>query len=233
MDKPIGLLPKSLEIDNKAYDISTDFRVALSIIQMYNDGAISPAEKSLTMLNILFTTKSEDGNLVTNIPENIDLAKKEAMWFINIGEYSKESMNEEELLRDIEKQLIESGDKQELDAFYENVKLQGMPILDYKKDEHLIFSAVNAVAGKEVRSEEYMHWWTFYGLCQAIDSESTISTIMSIRSKIKGGKKLEDYEKTFLKENEKLILFTESEDKNEEDWMILEEKKRISKLKQY
>ena len=36
-------------------------------------------------------------------------------------------------------------------------------LMDWKQDEQLIASAVNKVAGTEVRSVEYLHWWTFMG----------------------------------------------------------------------
>ena len=34
-------------------------------------------------------------------------------------------------------------------------------LINWEKDEQMIFPAINAVAGCEVRSVEYMHWWTF------------------------------------------------------------------------
>jgi len=73
-------------------------------------------------------------------------------------------------------------------------------LVDWEKDATLIFSAVNSVAGKEVRSEEYMHWWTFAGFYSSI-GECTLSTIISIREKIAKGEKLESYERKFKTNN--------------------------------
>ncbi len=172
----IGLLPKSLVIDGIEYDIDSDYRTALLIMQMYNDRALSALNAQMTMLNILFTTIPEgESEPVTIIPENISEAIKQAMWFLNIGDNDN------------------------------NIKLTKRTI-DYKKDEQLIFSAVNAVYTKDVRSERYMHWWTFYGLCQAIDGESLISYIISIRNKLFNGKKLEKHENEFYKQNKDLII---------------------------
>ena len=72
--------------------------------------------------------------------------------------------------------------------------------LDWEQDSQLICSAVNKVAHQEVRSVEYMHWWTFMGYFAEI-GESVLSTVGGIRSKIKRGKKLEKYEKEFKANN--------------------------------
>lgn len=73
-------------------------------------------------------------------------------------------------------------------------------LIDWDKDSQLIMSAVNNVAGKEVRAEKYIHWWTFVGYYMAI-GESPLSTIVSIRNKILKGEKLEKWEQKFRTEN--------------------------------
>lgn len=73
-------------------------------------------------------------------------------------------------------------------------------LIDWEQDQQLICSAVNNVAKKEIRLEEYLHWWTFMGYYLAI-GESPMSTIVSIRHKIVEGKKLEKYEQEFRREN--------------------------------
>lgn len=87
-----------------------------------------------------------------------------------------------------------------------NVKL-----IDWDKDAQLIASAVNKVAGKEIRLESYVHWWTFMGYYMAI-GESTLSTIVGIRYKIANHKKLEPYEKDFYKDNPEYFRWREDED---------------------
>jgi hypothetical protein len=73
-------------------------------------------------------------------------------------------------------------------------------LIDYEKDEQLICSAVNNVAGIEIRTVPYCHWWTFMGYYMAI-GESTLSTIVGIRYKIASHQKLEKYEIKFKNEN--------------------------------
>lgn len=81
-------------------------------------------------------------------------------------------------------------------------------VYDWEQDESIIFSAINKVAGFETREKEYMHWWTFLGYFCEI-GEGAFSSAVSIRSKIAKGKKLEKYEKDFLKENKELITLKE------------------------
>lgn len=73
-------------------------------------------------------------------------------------------------------------------------------LIDWDKDSNLICSAVNKVAGKEIRAEQYIHWWTFIGYYMAV-GQSPLSTIVGIREKIAKNKKLEQHEKQFRFEN--------------------------------
>lgn len=74
-------------------------------------------------------------------------------------------------------------------------------VVNWEKDEQLIFPAINKVAGMEVRAVPYMHWWTFLGYFQSIDREDIWGFILTIRQRRAKGKKLEKYEKDFLNAN--------------------------------
>lgn len=95
-------------------------------------------------------------------------------------------------------------------------------LIDWQRDEQLICSAVNNVANKEIRLEQYIHWWTFMGYFLAI-GESPMSTIVSIRNKILEDKKLEKYEQEFRKANPQYFEWdsTSTEEKEAKD-IILE-----------
>lgn len=73
-------------------------------------------------------------------------------------------------------------------------------LINWRKDEQMIMSGINKVAGKEVRAEKYMHWYTFVSYYMAI-GDGVLSTVVSIRDKLVRGKKLEKSEKEFYKEN--------------------------------
>ena len=72
--------------------------------------------------------------------------------------------------------------------------------MDWAQDAQLIFPAVNRVAGFEVRSAEYIHWWTFIGYFLEIKN-STYATVLSLRGKRARGKKLEKDELNFWTQN--------------------------------
>lgn len=72
--------------------------------------------------------------------------------------------------------------------------------MDWEQDATLIFPAVNRVAGFEVRSADYIHWWTFMGFFMEIKN-STYATVLSLRGKKARGKKLEKDEQEFWKHN--------------------------------
>ena len=73
-------------------------------------------------------------------------------------------------------------------------------LIDWDTDSQMIMSAINNVAGKEVRAEKYVHWWTFTGYYMAI-GESVLATVVSIRNKILKGEKMEKWEQKFRQEN--------------------------------
>ncbi len=79
-------------------------------------------------------------------------------------------------------------------------RTQQYKLIDWEQDEHIIMSAVNNVAGKEVRLDSYTHWWTFMGYYNAI-GESSLSFIVSIRQKIVEQKKLDKHEREFRNNN--------------------------------
>lgn len=77
-------------------------------------------------------------------------------------------------------------------------------VINWEKDEQLIFPAINKVAGMEVRGVEYLHWWTFLGYFQAIDREDIWGFILTIRQKRAQHKPLAKHEKEFYNANRDL-----------------------------
>ena len=73
-------------------------------------------------------------------------------------------------------------------------------LVDWEQDNHLIASAINKVANTEIRSVDYMHWWTFMGHYISV-GESVLATVVQIRSKMVEGKKLEKHEQEFKRKN--------------------------------
>ncbi len=78
------------------------------------------------------------------------------------------------------------------------------PMMDWEQDQYIIFPALNKVAGYEIRSVNYLHWWSFLGLFHGID-EGLYSQVMNIRAKKIKGKRLEKWERDFYIEHKELI----------------------------
>ena len=92
--------------------------------------------------------------------------------------------------------------------------------IDWEDDAQLISSAINSVAGKEVRAEEYVHWWTFMGYFSNV-GEGPLATVVAIRSKILKGKKLEKYEQEFRRENPHYFMWDRRTLQQKEDDELL------------
>lgn len=83
-------------------------------------------------------------------------------------------------------------------------------LIDWEQDAQIIVSDINKVAGTEVRALPYLHWWTFLSYFYAI-GEGQLSSIVSIRSKMRKGKKLEKWEREFYREHKGKIDFRQKE----------------------
>ena len=79
-------------------------------------------------------------------------------------------------------------------------------LVDWDKDSLLICSAVNDVAHTEIRSAEYIHWWTFMGYYMAV-KECSLTTVVGIRYKIASGKSLDKSERKFRMDNPQYFTF--------------------------
>lgn len=73
-------------------------------------------------------------------------------------------------------------------------------LIDWEQDSNLISSAVNKVSGVEIRTEPYIHWWTFVSYYMAI-GDCVLSTVVSIREKTLTGAKLEKWERDYIHDN--------------------------------
>lgn len=82
----------------------------------------------------------------------------------------------------------------------------GPKLVDWDQDASLIVADVNKVAGKEIRAEEYLHWWTFLSYFYGV-GEGQLSTVVGIRSKRAKGKKLDKWEQEYYRDNRKKVDF--------------------------
>ena len=168
-------LPTSLRIGRYDYDIRTDFRVILDILTAVNDP------------DIFEPGMSDD-----------EKKYEQAMTMLQILYIDFDTIPPSDWDEAIKKscEFIDCG-----------LKDDGCPkpaLMDWEQDAPIIVPAVNKVCGFDVRSSDYMHWWTFLGYYMEI-GECTLSTVVSIRNKKRKGKKLEKWEQEFYRNNKHLV----------------------------
>jgi len=166
-------LPTSVTIHDKPYGITQngDYRMVIDCFSALNDAELSEQERLYSALIIFY----KDISTVEDI----------------FSEFA-----DKDIFVEAVKQMywfFDCGQK-------EVGKQVPYKLVDWEQDEQMIAAAVNKVANKEIRAEKYLHWWTFMGYYTSV-GDSVLSTVVSIREKIKKGKKLEDYEKEFRHDN--------------------------------
>lgn len=88
--------------------------------------------------------------------------------------------------------------------------------IDWEQDRMIIASEINKVAGTEVRALPYLHWWTFISYFNGI-GDGQLSFIVSIREKLRKGKKLEKHENEFYRANRSKVDFRQKLTKKEQE----------------
>lgn len=91
-------------------------------------------------------------------------------------------------------------------------------LMDWKHDFNMIVAPINRVLGYEIRSVDYLHWYTFLSGYMEI-GECQFNTVVSIRSKRAKGKKLDDWEREFYKENKKMVDLPQNLTEEEQEWL--------------
>lgn len=100
----------------------------------------------------------------------------------------------------------------------------GPKLLDWEQDAQVIVADVNKVAGAEIRALPFLHWWTFLSFFHAI-GEGQLSTLISIRDKLRRGKKLEKWEQEYYRNNRERVDLKKKYSADE-----LAEQERLKKL---
>ena len=172
-------LPTSITIGEKKHPIRNkgDFRMVLDCFACLQDVELAEQERVITSLCIFYSD-------ITSIDD--------------IGEVFS---TEEELVQAVNSMYDFFNCGQKNIGAKQNYKL-----IDWEDDSQMIISAINRVAGKEVRAEEYVHWWTFMGYYLAI-GDCPLSTIVGVRDKIVRGKKLDKWEQEFRRDNPEYFVW--------------------------
>lgn len=118
---------------------------------------------------------------------------------------------------------LEEAYKKAVDFIDCGIKADGSKsprVMDWEQDASIIAPAISNIVGKDIRSSEYMHWWSFMGVYMEI-SDSLYSQVLNIRLKKAKGKKLEKWEQDFYVSNKSIVdlkpKHSERSDKEKEE----------------
>lgn len=180
----IGQLPQTLTVEGIEYPIRSDYRNVLQVFEAFSDPELEMWQKWTVAVYLIF----QEFSCIEEVEQAI----------LN-GFQMEEAC----------KQLAwfisaDSAEKAKTEQ----------PVYDWIKDEQIIFSAVNKVAGVETRAVPYIHWWTFLGYFSEV-GESTFSFIVGIRNKLNRGTKLEKTEREFYNSNRDIVKLEPSKSKEE------------------
>lgn len=156
-------LPTRTQLGDQHYDLRTDYRELLQIIDCLEDPDLPEIVRWLVALELFYEQ--------TVTAAHRQAAMEYLAWFLRGGAPE--------------------------DA-------PGPKLLDWQQDADAIVAGVNRVAGQEVRSLAYLHWWSFLSFFHGI-GEGQLSTLVTIRDKLARGKKLESWEKDFYRENKQKV----------------------------
>lgn len=94
-------------------------------------------------------------------------------------------------------------------------------LVDWEQDFQYIVAPINRVMGKEIRSLDYLHWWTFISAFNEI-GDCTFAQIVRIRKLKSKGKKLDKSDQAWYKENRDIVeikrYYTDAENELVEKW---------------
>lgn len=96
------------------------------------------------------------------------------------------------------------------------------PLIDWSQDFDLMVAPINHILGFECRAADYLHWHTFLAAYLEIPPESVFARVLRIREKLRTGKKLEKYERSWYSKNRDLVhlrpKFSRSEEEILKEW---------------
>lgn len=83
-------------------------------------------------------------------------------------------------------------------------EIPGPRLMDWQHDAPAIIAGVNRVAGREIREIPYLHWWSFLSWFHAMEP-GQLSTLVSIRDRLRRGKPLEPWQQEFYRSDPRAV----------------------------
>lgn len=141
----IDILPNEVEIESIEYDINSDFRTSMLFELMMADNELNDIQKIKQSLKLYYP----------KIPQNIDLAVDQLLWFYRCG-----------------KDVVKSS---------RSGKGKSTQIYDFNFDDDYIYSAFLDQYNIDLQDAD-LHWWKFKALFKSLKDDNEIVKIMGYRS---------------------------------------------------
>lgn len=148
----IDVLPTFVEIDNKKYEINSDFRTSILFELMMEDKKLSDEEKLYITLELYYK----------ETPKNIKEAIEKALWFYKTGKEDNQSSK----VSKITKSRGRNNKK----------------VYSFEYDADYIYSAFLSQYNIDLQDVEYLHWWKFKSMFKALKDDNDIVKIMGYRA---------------------------------------------------
>lgn len=189
-------LPTTVEIDGTEYKIRNkcDYRVVLDVISILNDNEFDDDDKIKGSLCIFY----EDLMPLFDLEQNNYLSENQAIIKTLFDEMIK---------------IINLGKENDPN------EPEKPKTMDWEHDYNNITPPISRVLGYSVRDQKnYTHWYDFIGAYMEI-GDCHFAQIISIRNKIAKGKKLDEQDRQFYRENKKEIDLPMKLSIEEKEWL--------------
>lgn len=143
----IDLLPEKVTIDNKEYEINSDFRISILFELLMQDSSIGEENKIYMSLGLYYPI----------VPENINEAIEQMLWFYRCGKDMKKSKG--------------NGKGKSVTQIY-----------NFEYDDDYIYAAFMDQYSIDLQDIGYLHWWKFKAMFKSLKEDNEIVKIMGYRS---------------------------------------------------
>ena len=144
----IDRLPESVNINGDEYEINSDFRTSMLFEMMMQDDTLEDAEKTAQAVQLYYP----------EIPDDIDAAVEELLWFYGCGK------NDDPSRKRLQQKKSHSR------------------VYSFEYDDDYIYSAFITQYGIDLQDIEYLHWWKFRSMFNSLTDDNLIVKIMGYRS---------------------------------------------------
>ena len=224
-------LPDSVTVSGTDYPIRTDFRVILEIFVMLDDPDLNDADKTEALIRMFYIEdpRKDFRKRIEEEPNEVGLLRKRKTGgMTELSEHVTEA-NGYEAQSDVEAALRAFTDfvdprraASPLGRHGSQGKKSSARLIDWQQDFDLMVAPINHILGFECRAAEYLHWRTFFSAYLEIPPERVFARVLRIREKLRTGKKLEKYERTWYNKNRDLVhlrpKFSKAEEELIEAW---------------